>query len=386
MWVLKLIFKNAARHKLRTLLTMTGMMVTMIAYGLIRTATVSWDKSIDYLSPNRLIVRNAVSFIFDLPFSYKSQIERVPGINNLAYFNWFGGLYKDDPQNFFPSMALGPTEVFDVYPELILPQQQKEEFLKSRQAAFAGQKLVDRFGWHIGEDIHLTSQIYPGDWDFKLVGIYRAGEPSVDEVSFYFHWDYFNEVLSQFSEDWANNVGWYVIRIDDPDQAATVGAAIDNIFKNSSAETLTETEKAFSQSFLSGMNTIVLLLSVMSYLIIGVILLVLANTMTMSARERISEYALLKTLGYRPFHLVGLIVGESILIAGIGGLLGIALAFPITKSIGEFLSMFYTYFEIDSSTIILALVFILMVGLLSAAYPAYRAMRMTIVEGLRSTG
>lgn len=386
MWAFKLIIKNLTRHKLRTLLSILGISIAIIAYGLIRTATTSWDKSIDSLSPNRLIVRNAVSFIFDMPISYKNKIEKVPGVEQLAYFNWFAGVYKNDPKNFFGSIAAGPKDIFKVYPEIVLSDDQKEEYFKLKNGAFAGQKLVDRFGWQIGDDIKLTSQIYPGEWDFKLVGIYHAGEPSVDEVTFYFHWDYFNEGVSKFSEDWANQIGWFTIRILNPDDAAVIGAAIDDMFENSSAETLTETEKAFSQGFLSGLNTIIIVLEVTSYLIIGIILLVLVNTMSMSARERISEYALLKTLGFQPYHLIGLIMGESFLIASIGGLFGILLAFPVTQTMKEFVAMFFTYFEIDSSTIILSIVFVIIVGFVSAIFPIIKSIKTSIVDGLRNIG
>jgi len=386
MWVLKLIVKNAARHKLRTLLSILGISIAVIAYGLIRTATTSWNKSIDCLSPNRLVVRNAVSFIFDMPLSYKDKIKNVPGVEYLAYLNWFAGVYKDDPKNFFGSVAVGSEEFFDLYPEIIMSDEQKNEYFKLKRAAFAGQKLVDKFGWKIGDEIKLTSQIYPGEWDFKLAGIYTAAQPSIDEFTFYFHWDYFNEELSKYSEDWANNIGWVSIRISNPDDAALISASIDDLFRNSAAETLTETEKAFSQSFLSGLDTIIVVLKATSYLIIGVILLVLANTMSMNARERISEYALLKTLGFQPFHLAGIIMGESFLIAFIGGILGILLAFPITEKFGEFVAMFFTYFKIDLSTIILSMVFVIMVGFISAVFPVYKSVKTSIVDGLRNIG
>jgi putative ABC transport system permease protein len=386
MWIFKLIIKNAARHKLRTLLTITGLAVAIIAYGLIQTATTSWNKSIDFLSPDRLVIRHAVSFILDLPLAYKEKIKTVPGVENLAYFNWFGGIYKNDPKNFFPSMAGGPADFFDLYPEMIISEEQKEAFRNNRRGAVAGQKLIDLHGWHIGDEIRLTSQIYPGQWDFKLVGIYRASQPSVDEVSFFFRWDYLNEKVEEYWTGWCDRVGWYIVKIAEPDNAPVISAAIDALFDNSSAETLTETEKEFTQGFISGIGTIVLALKAMSYLIIGIILLVLANTMAMSARERISEYALLKTLGYKSIHLLALIMGESLMIAIVGGTIGILLAFPITGTMGEFLAMFFTYFQLDPQTIILSVIFIVLVGILSAVFPVLKSVRTSIVDGLRNIG
>jgi putative ABC transport system permease protein len=385
-WVVKLILRNAGRHKLRTALTVLGLAIATLAFIVIKTLISSYYASAEILPPDRLIVRNAVSIIFDLPFAYKEKIERVDGVTRVGYGNWFGGLYNNDPKNFFPNYAVGPGYYLDIYSEYVLPPDQKIQYLNEKKAAIAGQGLVNRFGWKVGDPIRLTGQIFPGDWDFILRGIYKGNEPGVDETSFIFHWEYFDDRVREMSPEVAGRVGWFVVKIADPSQAPVISSSIDELFKNSPAETLTETEKSFSLSFLAQMDTIILGLRIMSYLIIGVILLVLVNTMAMSARERISEYAVLKTLGFRPFYLAGLITGESLLIAFSGGVLGLLLTFPVLNAISRALHGFFSGFIVQEFTIILAAILVSLVGFLASIFPIYRAMRLTIVEGLRNVG
>jgi putative ABC transport system permease protein len=386
MWVIRLILRNAGRHKLRTLLTITGLALAIVAFGVIQTTLQTWNAQLEISSPRRLITRHAVSFTFPLPIAYKDKIDRVPGVTKVGYANWFGGIYNNDPKNFFAQFPMGPDSVLDIYPELLIPADQKEQYLNEKSACLAGQKLVDRFGWKIGDVIRLTSQIYPGQWEFVLKAIYKGRDPAVDENGMYFHWDYFDDKIRIISESWAGNAGWYVVEIDDPRNAAQVSAAIDDIFKNSPQQTLTETEKAFSAGFIAGFDTIIMGMKVISFLIIGVILMVLANTMVMSARERIGEFALLKTLGFRPFHLFGLIFGESISIAILGGLIGVALTFPMVGLMAKALATFFSSIFIANKTIILSLLLALLVGLLASLFPIYKTIRTSIVDGLRNVG
>ncbi len=386
MWVLRLILRNTARHKLRAMLTILGLAIAIVAFGMIRTILEAWNAQLEVASPRRLITRNAVSFTFPLPIAYDAKIAKVTGVSNVAYANWFGGIYNNDPKNFFAQYAIGPKEVWDMYPEYIIPADEKDQFLNQKDGCMAGQKLVDRFGWKVGDVIHLTSQIFPGQWEFVLKAIYRGNAPGVDENSMYFNWDYFDDKVRTISEGWAGQAGWYVIEINDPKMAPEVSAAVDQLFKNSPQQTVTETEKAFSASFISGFDTIILGLKVISYLIIGVILLVLANTMIMSARERIGEFALLKTLGFRPFHLVGLVTGESLAIATFGGILGVFLTFITTGAIAKMLETYFSQIHVGILTIILSLVFSGIVGLLAALFPIYRTLKTTIVDGLRNVG
>jgi len=386
MWVFRLILRNTGRHKLRTLLTVLGLMVAVVAFTVIRTLIGSYYASADTIPPDRLVTQNAISYTFDLPLAYKEKIERVPGVKSAVYGNWFGGMYNNDPKNFFPNYAVGPENYFDVYSEYIVPPDQKEAFWKEKNSAIAGQKLINRFGWKIGDPIGLTSMIYPGEWNFILRGIYKGAEPGVDETSLIFRWDYFDERLEQTYPGMAGRAGWYTVKIDNADNTALISAAIDEQFKNSSAETLTQTEKAFTLNFLAQMEAIIKGMRVMSYLIIGVIMLVLVNTMAMSARERISEYAVLKTLGFRPFHLIGLILGESLVLALIGCGLGIIMTFPVLGAVSQMLQGFFTVVDASGLTLALSIMFAVLVGLIASLFPIIRAARLSIVDGLRSVG
>jgi putative ABC transport system permease protein len=386
MWVFRLIFRNAVRHKLRTMLTILGLAIAVMAFIIIRTLISSYYASADVLPPDRLITRSSVSIIFSLPKSYMQKIEQVDGVVAVGYGNWFGGLYNNDPKNFFPNYAVGPDNYLNIYSEFLLTPDERSEFLKDKRGAVAGIKLADRFGWKLGDPIRLTGQIYPGDWDFTLRGIYRGNKAGVDENSMIFHWDYLDETMKQTVTEMSGNVGWYVVKIADPSRSAEISANIDELFKNSPAETLTETEKSFNLNFLAMMSAIITGLRIMSYLIIGIILMVLVNTMAMSARERTSEYAVLKTLGFRAFHIVGLILGESLAIAAFGGGLGFILSFPTLTGLSKMLQSFFSGFVISPLTYILAVVFVIMVGLLASVFPIYRALNRTIIDGLRNIG
>ena len=280
MWVFKLILRNAGRHKLRTWLTIVGLAVAVIAFIVIRTLVSSFYYSAEILPPDRLVTSNAVSFTMDLPMSYKTKIESVPGVNSVAYGTWFGGLYNNDRNNFFANFAVGPDSTYlNAYPEFIIPPDQKEAYLKEKNSALAGQQLVNRFGWKIGDVIRLTGQIYPGDWEFVLRAIYKGDKPGVDETAMMFRYDYFDDHLRETTPGMAGGVGWYIVKINDPSRSAAIAADIDALFKNSTAETLTQTEKLFTLNFLEQMSIIIRGMRILSYLIIGIILLVLANTM-----------------------------------------------------------------------------------------------------------
>lgn len=386
MWVLRLILRNTARHKLRTLLTILGLALAIVAFQVIQTTLQTWNAQLEASSPRRLITRHAVSFTFNLPLAYYDKISRLPGISKVGYANWFGGIYNNDPKNFFAQFPMGPEHVLDIYPELIIPENQREQYLADKSACIAGQKLVDRFGWKVGDVIRLTSQIYPGQWDFVLKAIYKGRDPAVDENGMYFHWDYFDDKVRQISEGWAGNVGWYIVEINDPKDAAMVSAEIDALFKNSPQQTLTETEKAFSAGFIAGFDTIIAGMKIISFLIIGVILLVLANTMIMGARERVNEFALLKTLGFRPFHIFGLLFGESLAIAIIGGLVGVVLSYFAISFMAIVLAAFFSSIFIATKTIIYSILLAMLVGLLASLLPIYRTIKTSIVDGLRNIG
>jgi putative ABC transport system permease protein len=385
MHILKLIFKNTFRHKLRTFLTVLGVTIAILAFGLLRTVISAWYSGVEASSATRLVTRNAISLIFPLPISYKDKIRQVEGVKSVSYGNWFGGIYIDE-KHFFANYAVDPKTYLEIYPEIILPPHQKATVYQDRKSAVSGRKLAERYGWKIGDIITLKGTIFPGNWDFVLHGIYKGRDKNVDETAFFFHWDYLNEALKKTAPSRADQVGWYMVEVTNPNMAADVAVKIDKIFKNSLAETLTETEKAFTLSFISMAEAIVIAIQLVSIVIIIIIMTVVANTMAMTARERIGEYAVFKTLGFGGLHISGLIFGESLLITMIGSALGIILTFPAAKIFHEQLSTYFPIFYVEAGTIYQEIGASIAVGLIAGIFPAWRAVNIRIADALRRIG
>jgi putative ABC transport system permease protein len=385
MHVLKLIFKNSFRHKLRTFLTVLGVTIAILSFGLLRTVISAWYSGVEASSANRLVTRNAISLVFTLPLSYKEKIRQIEGVKSVSYGTWFGGLYIDE-KHFFANYALEPEHYLDIYPEFIIPPDQRAAFLHDRKSAVAGRKLAEKYGWKIGDTITLKGTIFPGNWDFVLRGIYKGRDRNVDETAFFFHWDYLNETMKKTNPQRADQVGWYMIEITNPNLAAEVSSRIDQSFKNSLAETLTETEKAFTLGFISMTEAIVIAIQLISFVIIFIIMAVVANTMAMTARERIGEYAVFKTLGFGAIHISGLIFGESMVITMLGAVSGIALTFPVARIFAEQLSTYFPIFNVETKTIYLQAAAAILIAVISSLFPAWRAVHIRIADGLRRIG
>jgi putative ABC transport system permease protein len=380
--ILRLVFLNALRHKLRTALTIMGIAVAVLAFGLLRTVIGAWYTGVASAAPDRLVSRSKISITFTLPIAQKEKIARVPGVEGVTFGTWFGGVYKD-PKNFFAQVAIEGPVTFAFFPEILVDPEAVKTFGAERNAAIVGSALAERFGWKVGDTVRLVGTIYPGDWDFVIRGIYRGRDEATDVGTFYFNWNTIEQRMAQESPGRMGQIGWWIIKIDDPARAATISKAVDTEFDNSSDETLTETEAAFQQSFVAMAGTIIVSLQIISVLIVGVILLVAANTMAMTARERLSEYAVLKTLGFGAGHILGLIAGESLMIAGLGGVLGVLLLFPAVEGVAQGLKAWFPAFPVDPATFVLAAVAAFVVGALAAVFPAWRAMKVSIVDGLR---
>ncbi len=384
-----LILRNTGRHPLRTLLTVAGIAVAISAFGLIRTVIGAWYGVADATAANRLITRNAISLVFPLPLAYQNALRAIPGINRVTFATWFGGIYIDERHSQFGQMAVDPATWLSVYPEFVLPPEQQQAFGRERNAAVIGIQLAERFGWKLGDTIRLRGTIFSGDWDLVVRGIYRGARRATDESNLFFHWDYLNERVRQIESWRADYVGWYVLQIGDPNASGSVAQAIDERFTNSVAETQTETEKAFVQGFVAMSATILAALKIISFVIIGVILLVLSNTMAMTARERLPEFAVLKTLGFGAAPLALLIGGESVLLGVFGGALGIALTFPAAHAFGAAMRQAFGGFfpvVVTPETVALCTAMALGVGLAAAIIPVWRAVTLSIVAGLRKVG
>ncbi len=385
MFILKLIFKNAFRHKLRAWLTILGITIAILAFGLLRTVISAWYAGAEASSAIRVITRNAISLVFSLPLSYEEKIRHVPGVRFVSRENWFGGIYID-AKNFFPNFAVDPKNYLPLAPEFIVPDDQKAAFIRDRKAALAGRKIAEKYHWKIGDTVTLKGTIFPGDWEFVLRAIYHGRDKSTDETLFLFRWDYLNETLKKTAPARADQVGFYLIGVTSPGLAAEVSQTIDAMFRNSLAETLTETEKAFVLGFVSMSEAIIVAIQLVSFVVIIIIMVVMANTMAMNARERLGEYAILKTLGFGGGHLAVMILGESGIIALTGCAAGIAATFPVAKAFAAAMGNYFPVFNVAPSTLYMDIAAGLLVGLVAAVVPVWRAIHIQIADGLRRIG
>ena len=388
MKLVKIVLKNLFRHRLRTILTMLGIATAVMAFGLIRTIVGAWNAGVEASAANRMITRHSVSFIFPVPLPYRQAIARVPNVAAVSWANWFGGVYGDpnDFKNFWPRLAVDPETYFDLYPEFQLSADQLAAFRKERNACVIGRKLAAQHGFKVGDVITMEGDIFPGRWEWVVRGIYTGRDQTVDETQMFFHWNYLYEQVQAREPGRPVDAGWYILRVQPPDAMPRVATTIDDEFVNSRAPTKTESEKAFQQGFVAMSSAIITSLQVISVVIVGIILLVLANTIVMAVRERRREYAVLKTLGFTARHLVALIFGESLLIAMCGGLLGLALTFPMVAGFGKALPTFFPIINVAPLTIALALGAAFIAGTVAAFFPATRVVRTPIVSGLRTVG
>lgn len=385
MFILKILIRNAFRHKLRTLLTILSIAIAILAFGLLRTFINAWYGGVEASSASRLVTRNSISLIFSLPLSYKDKIRQIDEVKIVSWGNWFGGIYIDE-KNFFANFAVESKSYLELYPEYILSPEEANAFLRDRKAFVAGRKLAKRFGWKIGDTVTLRGTIFPGNWEFVMRGIYRGRNENTDETQFFFHWDYLNESLKRTAPARADQVGFYMIGVTRPDRAMDAALAIDKTFKNSLAETLTETEKAFQLSFITMSETIIMAIQLVSFVVIVIIIAVVANTMSMTYRERIGEYAIFKTLGYRGWRIAGMIFGESLVITLIGSFFGFVLTFPVAKIVGGILSAYFPVFKVAEGILYMDIAASTIVGLLAAIVPTWRAIKIRIADGLRRIG
>jgi len=384
--LLKLVFKNIFRHRLRSLLTIAGLVIAILAFGILQTVVDAWFAGADMASAQRLITRNATSLVFPLPAYYRERIRAIDGVTKVAISNWFGGIYKDQSVgNFFAQFAIDDN-YFDLYPEFRVKPEQMAAWKADRRGALVGRLLADQFGWKVGDVVPLKGAIYPGDWEFVVRGIYEPKDETTVTRQFYFHWDYLNEALKLKFPRRAEQAGVFIVGIADGSRAAELSQAIDREFRNSLAETLTETEKAFQLGFVAQMEAIVTAIRIVSFVVIVIIFAVVANTMAMTARERLSEYATLKALGFGPAFVAGLIVGESVMMTALGGALGILLTFPTAAAFKAMVGTLFPVFNVSRDTVTLQVACAVAVGLLAGLLPSIRASRVKIVEGLRYIG
>jgi putative ABC transport system permease protein len=377
----RLIFANLFRKKVRLLLTLGSFAVALFLFAFLAVVRDAFGRGADVAGADRLVIINRVSIIQPLPLSYRDKILRIPGVKFITHNNWFGGVYQEE-KNFFPQFVIDVENQRKVIPELIVPDDQWANFLKDRQGAIAGASLAKRFGWKIGDHIPIKNALFGGasTWDFNIDGIYHGKRPQDDESQFWFQWDYFEERMPQ---SFKGNAGWYVLKLDNPDDAPRVAKAIDDMFANSPYETKTETESAFAANWVKQFGNIELLILSIGFVVFFTLLLVTGNTMAISVRERTAELAVLKAIGYSDRSVLFFVLGEALLIALFGGLLGLALAVIAVPLLATALNGLLPNLILSYSTLALGLVFALLVGAASGLLPGIGAMRLRVVDALR---
>ena len=387
--LVRYVLRNLARHPLRAALTVLAMSIVILAFGLLRTTVTSWYAESLGTPPDHLRTRHAVSISFQLPVTYQQRIAAIPGVSGVSYANWFGGRWKDG-KAFFPRYAVEPSSFLELNPEIELPPTQREAFIRDRRTCIVGRKLANKLGWQVGDIVRLQGSLYPGNWEFMIRGIYTGTSPTTDEGSMYLHWTAMDERRRIEDPARAGTVGWFVVRMANPEQAAEISSAIDRTFTNSIAETRTETEQAFRANMVAMSGAVIHVIEIMSILILGISILVIANAMAMTVRERHHEYGILKTLGFRAPHLGVLIFGESVCLALFGGILGVALLYPASKGFGLFLTSgfggLFPVFKLPAHLPLVAVLLSMGIGLLGAIIPFLACLRSQIRDELRHMG
>ncbi len=377
---LPLIWKNVWRRKFRTTFTLLSIFVAFLLFGILMTIRTAFSFGVEIAGVDRLVLIHKVSLIMPLPRAYQAQLQQVPGVDVVTHQSWFNGIYQD-PQNFFANIAVEPEPFLKIYPEFTLPPDQVKTWMADRQGAIVGKDLAERFAWKIGDRVPLTGTIYqpkPGQaWEFNVSGIYDGGD-GVDKTQFFFRYDYLSE-NSQFGD---GQVGWYVVKIADPARSVELSRTFDAMFANSSAETKTTTEKGFVEGFASQVGDIGAIMIAISSTVLLMFGLVAASTMAQSVRERTSELAVLKTLGFSGGAILALVFAESLFIALVGGGLGLVVAWLFVQG-GDPTGGLLPIFVLPMRDIMFGVALMVTMGVLAGVMPAVAAMRLRITDALR---
>jgi putative ABC transport system permease protein len=381
---LPLVWANLKRKKVRTLFTLLSILVAFVLFGYLGAIRMAFSMGVDVAGADRMMTTHKTSIIMNLPISYLDRIAAVPGVRTVTHMSWFGGIYKDSSTNFqgLFQAPVDPEAYFALYDEFQLPAEQMKAWLADREGAVVGRATADRFGWKVGDRVPIQATIWRkpdgATWEFNIVGIYDAPK-GVDNTQFLFRYDYFDEARA-FGK---GLVGWYGLRIADPQRSTEVGKAIDALFANSPAETKTQTEQALAQGFADQVGNIGKIITAILAAVFLTMLLVAANTMAQSVRERTNELAVMKTLGFTDGRILRLVLGESLLFAVVGGSIGLLLAWLAIRGGGDPTGGFLPIFYIPSRDFFVGAAIILLLGFLAGILPAVQALRLRIVDALR---
>ena len=375
---LPLLAANLGRHKRRTLLTIASVALALFLFASLRTVVTTIGLAAQFGSAKRLVTTNATGMIQPLPVAYANRLEPIEGVKKVTYANWFGGRYGDG-KRFFASFAVDADTYLDLYPEIAVPPEEKRAFVQDRSGALVGRRLLDVFGWKVGQNVTLAGTIFPGDWTFTIRGVYTPTDAVINDDMLMFHHAYLDERTGR-----PGLAGWYLLEIDHPDNAARIARAIDDQFRNSPAPTKTGTEQAFNASFASMWGNVGLLMNSIGMAVVFAILLVTANAMMMSARERTRELAVLKTIGFSDRGLFALVMAEAGIITVTGAVLGLGAAKLLYKATNFNAAGFLPGFDVTWPTMAVGGVIALLLMLASGIVPAARAARLPVVAALRN--
>ena len=384
---LYLVWSNLKRKKLRASLTLLSILVAFVLFSLLSALKLALGAGVTMADANRLIVRHRVSFIQPLPHSYQPRIACIPGVSAISHQSWFGGIYQD-PKNQFGTFPVEPELFLAMNPEIALPESEKAAWLKTRTGAVVGRTLAERFKWKVGDRVPLKSPIWPsksgGAWEFDIVGIYNGTKKTADTSGFFFRYDYFDEARSYGT----GLVGWYQVRVEDPRRATEVAAAIDAEFANSPAETKAETEGAMFKGFAQQIGDIATIVTAILGAVFFTILLVTGNTMAQSVRERTQELGLLKAVGFTNELVLGVVLGESLAITVLGGILGLLSGWLMVTGLGQagFIRQFFPIFFVPPRDLIVGGALAIALGFVAGILPAIQAMRLRLADALRREG
>ncbi len=373
-----LVLANLGRHKRRVFLTISSVALALFLFASLRTVVTTLARSAQFGSARRLIVQNATGLVFPLPLAYGNRLKADKGITQVSWANWFGGRYGDG-KRFFAQFAIDPTSYLSMYPEISVPEDQKQAFIRERSSAMIGRRLLDVFGWKLGQNVTIQGTIFPGEWTFTIRAVYTPTDPVINDDVLFFHHDYLEEKIGR-----PGIAGWYVVEISDPNNAAGMAKMVDDQFRNSNAPTKTGTEQAFNASFATMWGNVSLLMGTIGMAVVFAILLVTANAMMMNARERTKEVAVLKTIGFGNGRLFSMVMLEAGIITVIGAIIGLGGAKLLYKTTNFNAAGFLPGFDVTTDTLLMGAGIALLLMLASGLVPAIRAARLPVVQALRT--
>ena len=388
MTLLGLSARNVFRNKFRTSLTIAGVAVAVLAFLLLRTVLSAWTAGADYAAKDRVVTRHKVTFVLPLPRRYVDDVRGVAGIKQVTWANWFGGKEPNHEKEFFGVLAVDGKTFFDVYDDCAVTPDVKARWDGDRTGAILGDVLLRKLGLKVGDKVTLRGDIYPGDWQFTVDGVYKATSRAVDRSQFLFHWEYLNEAAPARARD---KVGWLTSRVTDPSRTAEVVKSIDLLFDTRDTQTLSQDEHSFSASFLASFSAVLKAIDIVSLVILAIMALILGNTIAMGVRERTSEYGVLRAIGFLPRHVAQFVLGEALVVGLLGGLAGLAISYPFIEQLfgrwlEENMGSFFPFFRIDTSTAVAGVLLAVGLGGLAAIVPAWRAYKLDIIQSLRRVG